>query len=218
MASEREHLRNLIFHEYQNGHSAAKAARNICTTCDWNSITERTCQRWFAKFRSGNMDRKDKQRCGRPTTIDDGVLHRSIEANPSASTRTLASALHSSHMTVFRHLKKIGKENKRGQTVPYQLSEFHKNRRISDCNWLLHKFSRGGLNRILTCDEKWIVYDNRRPKNQWLSAGQAGERTPLMKIHKKNCYCVFGGWLRVQCTGSFCLVVKPLIVRFTVLN
>ncbi len=58
--------------------------------------------------------------------------------------------------------------------------------RISDCRWLLHKFSRSGLERILLCDEKWVVYDNRKAKNQWLGPGQVGDRTPRSDPHQKK--------------------------------
>ena len=186
MSKNREIHRNLIFHEFKQGNNAAQAKRNICVTKGAKAVSERTCREWFRKFRSGNMHRKDKARSGRPSTIDKRVLRRSIELDPTQTTRKLAVNLRSSQSTVFRHLHKMGKSNKRGQTVPHELNERQKKRRISDCNWLLNKFSRGGLYRILTCDEKWILYDNRKAKNQWLGADQTGERTPRSDPHQKK--------------------------------
>lgn len=186
MSVKKWQLRELIFKQFQLGHNATEAARNICAMTGKASTTDRTCQRWFAKFRSGNTHRKDKKRSGRPSTINKRALRRAIEADPSKTTRQLAPELHSSQSTVNRHLHKIGKKNKRGQTIPHELNETQKNRRVSDCRWLLHKFSRSGLERILTCDEKWVVYDNRKAKNQWLGPGQVGDRTPRSDPHQKK--------------------------------
>ena len=33
------------------------------------SLTERQCQNWFARFRSGYLDLKDASRSGRPTEV-----------------------------------------------------------------------------------------------------------------------------------------------------
>lgn len=186
MSKKREAIRNLIFHEFKLGRTPAEASRNICASNGRGSTTERTCFRWYSKFRSGNTHRKDKKRSGRPSTINKRALRRSIEAEPTKTTRELAYELDSSQKTVQRHLHKLGKKNKRAQEVPHELNEMQKNRRISDCRWLLHKFSRGGLDRILTCDEKWVLYDNRKRKNQWLSPGQLGERTPRSDPHQKK--------------------------------
>lgn len=186
MPKNREIARNLIFHEFKQGRNAVEAAQNICATKGRHYTTERTCRRWFAKFRSGNTHRKDKSRSGRPPTLDKRALRRSIESNPAQSTRKLAAELHSSKSSIARHLHKLGKNSRRGQEVPHELNETQKNRRISDCNWLLHKFSRGGLDRILTCDEKWVVYDNRKAGGQWLSPGEVGLRTPRSDPHQKK--------------------------------
>ena len=186
MSNKRVKNRNLIFHEFKLGHTAAEAARNICAMQGRHFTTERTCRNWFAKFRSGNTHRKDKKRSGRPSTINKRALRHSIESDPTKTTRKLAAEIHSSKSTVARHLHKLGKSNRRGEMIPHELNETQKNWWVSDFRLLLQKFSRGGLCRILTCDEKWIYYDNRKAKNQWLSPGQVGKRTPQSDLHQKK--------------------------------
>ena len=42
------------------------------------------------------------------------------------------------------------------------------------------------LNRIVTCDEKWILYDNRKRSEQWLDADKAPQQFPKQKFHQKK--------------------------------
>ena len=39
------------------------------------SLTERQCQNWFSRFRSGDFDLKDAPRSGRATEVEDVVRH-----------------------------------------------------------------------------------------------------------------------------------------------
>ena len=66
-----------------------------------------------------------------------------------------------SHRCVGRHLKQLGYVNKLDICVPYKLNEIQHTKRISTCNLLLkRKETDPFLKRIITGDEKWIVYDN----------------------------------------------------------
>ena len=42
------------------------------------------------------------------------------------------------------------------------------------------------LNRFVTCEEKWILYDNRRRLAQLLDAGEAPQHFPNPKLHQKK--------------------------------
>jgi hypothetical protein len=53
---EKERNRNLMFHEFKCGHSAAAATRNICRIEGAGTIKESTCRRWFAKFLNGEEE------------------------------------------------------------------------------------------------------------------------------------------------------------------
>ena len=44
------------------------------------------------------------------------------------------------------------------------------------------------LEQIVTCDEKWILYDNRWRSAQWLDAGEAPQHFPKPKLHQKKGY------------------------------
>ena len=58
---------------------------------------------------------------------------------------------------------------------------------------LLRNQSDPFLDRIVTCDEKWILYDNRRRSAQWLDFNEAPKPFPKPKLHQKshgNCLVV----------------------------
>jgi histone-lysine N-methyltransferase SETMAR len=186
MSTQRQNIRNLIFDQFKLGNSATDAAKNICAVTGRSSTTARTCQRWYAKFKNGARATKDKKHPGRPSTINKRRLRRAVQANPAQTSRALAADLQTSHQTVIRHLHKMGKSPKSPTTVPHELTENQKNRRVSDCRALQHKYKRGGLNRILTCDEKWVLYDNRKAGKQWLGRNNPGVLKPKPELHQKK--------------------------------
>jgi len=58
-------------------------------------------------------------------------------------------------------LHTMGKVQKEGRWFPYELSEDNKNRRRDIALILLSKFQKKDfLHKIITGDEKWILYDN----------------------------------------------------------
>ena len=63
-------IRHVIFYEYSRGTSVAKATQNIKAVYGEDSISQITCQRWFARFRSGNTNLEDASRFGKPSEFD----------------------------------------------------------------------------------------------------------------------------------------------------
>ncbi len=50
MQNSKEHIRHCLFYEYQLGHSATEATRNICQAVGQDSTTLRTALNWFDRF------------------------------------------------------------------------------------------------------------------------------------------------------------------------
>ena len=70
-------------------------------------LTERQCQNWFAKFRSGN-DVEDAPRSGRPVEADEDTIKTLIDANRRITTREIAERLNlSNSINIHDHLKRV---------------------------------------------------------------------------------------------------------------
>ena len=180
-------FRNIFFYEFKLGRSAAQTARNINEVWGERSVNESTVQRWYQKFRSGNDSLEDEPHGSRPSTIDNEQLKVLVEADPRTTVRALAEQLTVDPSTIDRHLKQIGKSKKLDKWVPHELKENQKNRRFEVSSALLLRNKNDPfLDRIVTCDEKWILYDNRRRSAQWLDRDEAPQHFPKPKLHQKK--------------------------------
>ena len=52
-------LRVLLLHEFRLGRKATEAARNIYSTMGEDTLSIRTVQHWFNRFKSGNLELND---------------------------------------------------------------------------------------------------------------------------------------------------------------
>ncbi|MCP6508497.1 hypothetical protein NL478_27415, partial [Klebsiella pneumoniae] len=77
-------------------------------------------------------------------------------------------------MTVYRHLIGIGKVKKLAKWALHELTDSQKLRCLEVCFSLMIRNDKTSfLNRILTCNEKWILYDKRKRSGQRLNANEA---------------------------------------------
>ncbi|GFU76837.1 histone-lysine N-methyltransferase SETMAR [Trichonephila clavipes] len=67
---------------------------------DKNIVNVRTCQRWFSKFRSGDLSLQESDRSGRPSKIANDVLRSMLENNPHLTSREIAEEFGIHHTTV----------------------------------------------------------------------------------------------------------------------
>ena len=119
------------------GRSKSLAARKICKVEEEEIVSVRTAQKWFKKFSEGHTDLRDEPRSGCPMTVNTEAIRAAVEANPSTSTRRLSAELDIPQTSVVRHLKAIGKVNRRCQEVPHDLTENQTQNRVDICRKLL---------------------------------------------------------------------------------
>ena len=151
-------IRTIFLFQFKLGRKAAETARDINDAFGPGTTNKRMAQWWFEKFRSGDEGLEDDEGRGRPSEIDNDQLRALIEADPRKTTREVAEELNVAQSTVVRHLKQIGKVKKLDKWVPHELNENQKNRRFDVSSALLLRNKKDPfLDRIVTCDEKWIL-------------------------------------------------------------
>ena len=117
----------------------------------------------------------------------------------------------------MRHLKKIVKVRKLNKWVYHELTTDKKNHFEVWSSLILCINSEPFLHQIVTCDKKWILYDNwwwPAPQLDW---EEAPKHFPRPNFHPKkvtvSIWWSFGGLLTVWFSTSFWIVVKPLYLR-----
>ncbi|KFM58915.1 Histone-lysine N-methyltransferase SETMAR, partial [Stegodyphus mimosarum] len=146
---------------FDDGKNASQAHKKLCAVYGDEALKERQCQNWFAKFRSGDFSLKDEKRSGRPVEVDDDLIKAIIDSDRHSTTREIAEKLRVSHTRIENHLKQLGYVQKLDTWVPHELKETHLTQRINGCD-LLKKRNENDpfLKRLITGDEKWVVYNN----------------------------------------------------------
>nr|CDJ89080.1 similar to Alanine aminotransferase 2-like [Haemonchus contortus] len=133
MPTERQIIRDLIFEQFKLGSDAVSAAENI-NAMGGLTTTVRTCKKWYARFGIGVTSLEDKQRSGRPVTVNKKRLKKVVRSNPFQTTRDLANALHTSQSTVVRHLQKLRKK----VPEPQPPKETNVEKRLPEISVILH--------------------------------------------------------------------------------
>ena len=101
------HFPHISLDYFRKGKNAVQARKKLYDVYGEKSLTERQCQNWFVRFRSGYFDLKDALRSGCPTEVDDDKIKVMIENNQRSTTRQFAEKLNISHSYVERHLKQL---------------------------------------------------------------------------------------------------------------
>lgn len=182
-----QQIRAIYLYEFKLGNSAADATRNINKAFGDGYVAESTTRWWFAKFRLGKFDLSDAEGRGRKTSVDNDGLKTIIESNPQNTVRNLSKQLSVSISTVSQHLKEIGKVKKLNKWIPHLLTYYQKQMRYDICSKLIQRNKNNPfLRRIITCDEKWILYDNRKRASEWVDRGSVPKCSPKPSLHPKK--------------------------------
>ena len=123
----------------------------------------------------------------RSVEVDETHIKAIIDSDNHSTTREIAEKLDVSHTCTEKRLKQFGYVRKLDLRVPHQLKEIHLTQRISICDSLLKRNEIDPfLKRLITGDQKWIVYNNVNGKRSWMMEDEPAQTTPKAETHRKK--------------------------------
>jgi hypothetical protein len=182
-------------------------------------VNERTAQRWFTQFPSGNLSLGGEQPPGLLRIWDTEATKVAAEQQPSTSTRRLSDTLGPSKSTIHSHPAALRQIYKSCRFVPHELSAEQAQRRVEFCRKLLqlskdHRF----IKRIVSCDEKWIYLNNPDLQKQWLDKGQLPVPVAKRKRFEKRSFSASGGTTKVLFIMNLCQTAVRSTRRYILKN
>ena len=91
------------FHKSKN---ATQIRKKICAVYGEDAVSDRMCQKWFAKFHSEEMNIEDAPRSGRPVTTNVDQITALIDSDRQITVREIAARLNIGKST-SEHLNKL---------------------------------------------------------------------------------------------------------------
>ena len=158
---QKENLSHFLL-EFKMGHKAVETTCNINSALGPGTATKCTVRWWFRKFCKGDERLEDEELSGPSSEADDDQLRAIIQTDPLTTAREVAKELNTDHSKVTWHLKQIRKVRKLGKWVSHELTKHQKkNCHFEVSSLILCNSNELFLNRIVMCNEKWILNDNK---------------------------------------------------------
>ena len=76
---KKQRFQHIMLYYFKKSKNASEMQKKICAVYGEGSVTDRTCQKWFAKFRAGDFLLDDAPRSGRPVEVDSDHIETIIE-------------------------------------------------------------------------------------------------------------------------------------------
>ena len=206
---DKKQIRAIFLLEVKMGRKAAETTRNINNALSPGTANKCTVQQWFKKFCKGDESLEDEEYSGQPSKVDNDnwqslsklILLQLHEKLPKNSVSTI--------LWFVSHLKQTGKVKKLGKWVPRGLTANQKNHHFEvSSSLILHNNNEQFVHQILTCNKKWILYNNWQGSAQWLDQEFP---KPFPKPNLRHCLMV---WADLMCY-SFWIPVKTLHLKST---
>ena len=127
--------------------------KKICAVYGEGAVTDRMCQKRFAKFCAEDFSLDNAPQSGQPVKVDSNQIKTLTEINQHYITREIADILKISKSSVEKNLHQFGYVNSFDVWVPHKLSRKSILDHTSICNSLL-KCNKNILFFKASCDRQ----------------------------------------------------------------
>ena len=203
MDLKREHIRAIIYYEWNDIKEAKQIYERIVSRLGDNIVSKSTVEYWVRQFRSGLESFKDDNHSGSPVRIKTEenieIIDDLIKKDPKITFDTLAEMSGLTRGTIQRIIHEDLKLNKRFCTfVPHPLKKEQKAMRLEICHQNLNLWKNKGiqiLEKIITGDETNVYYydaPTRTESKVWVCEGETPPK--IVKREKsigKILYAIF---------------------------
>lgn len=118
------HIREVLLFCFNWKKSAAEAHRLLQEVYGEHAPAERTCRKWFKRFKDGDFDTADQERHGATKKFEDEELETLLDQDPCQTLEELAIPLNLTQAAVSIRLKSIGMVQKKGKWLKGETTEF----------------------------------------------------------------------------------------------
>ncbi|EGI61711.1 Mariner Mos1 transposase [Acromyrmex echinatior] len=125
------HLREVLIFCFNMKKSAAEAHRMLSNIYG-EVINERTCRKWFQRFKKSDFHVEDHSG-GREKVFEDAELKALLDQDSCQNQKELARSLGVSQSAISKRLKAMGMIQKQGNWMPYELKPRDVERRLFVC-------------------------------------------------------------------------------------
>ena len=108
MEGKKQHFPHIMLYYFKKGKNATETQKKICAVYGDSAVTDRTCQKWFAKFRAGGFSLDEAAWLGRPVEVDSDQIETLIENKQRYTMQEIADILKISKSRVENHLHQLG--------------------------------------------------------------------------------------------------------------
>ena len=168
MEEKKQHFCHIMPYYFKKGINVTEMQKKICALYGEVAVTDRTCQKWFAKFRAADFSLDNAPQSGKSVEVDNNQIETLIENNQRFTTWEIADILKISKSSTENHLHQLGYVHRFDVWVPHKLSEKNLLDHISVYDSPLKRNENFPfLKQIVMADEKWMLYNNMEWKRSW---------------------------------------------------
>ena len=114
LVPEKVFLRGVLLHYFNMKKTDEDSHRILVEIYGEHALAERTCQKWFARFKSGDFGLENEERSGQPKKFEDEVLEALLDEDCCQTQEKLAESLGVTEAAISKRLKAAGYIQKEG--------------------------------------------------------------------------------------------------------